>query len=211
MFLSGKHLPAFSIKINDLPPQISKEEMQKLVVRLKAGDRSVINTLVLGNMKIAVYIAGLYRRYAINKEKDLVSEAYLALLKATHKAAEGALTDDNYIRYAAFRIHRACGNFVVVDKLIKIPETSKWRKSLKDEMILPEEDIPNKVNVSPLTQMILDETLENSITTLLQQEIVDLRREGYTQTQISKILNIHRLVVTRELADVKQRFFKDSK
>jgi RNA polymerase sigma factor (sigma-70 family) len=208
MFLHKKSIRAFSIRPrNEIPPKITDERRKELVVRLRLGDKSVMDELISGHMRLAIFIAGLYLRFAAKKSQDLVSEAYLALVKATHKAVDG-LKDDDYDRYVAFRIHRACGNFCVTDRLIRIPVASRWRNGLKDERILPEQDVPNRVNVSPLNQMILDETLRNAIVTDREKLIVDMRLQGFTHEEISKVLDIDRTVVTREIADVKKRFFK---
>jgi hypothetical protein len=214
MFLIGKHpYGARSIscplgKNVTTPPQITKERCDVLVVKLKEGDTSVSEELILGHIRLSVYIAGLYSNFAAKKSRDLVCESLLALVQGTEKASKGGLKNNDFTSYVAFKMHKACGNFVYNDCLIRIPISTRCLKGLKDQEIIPEQELPNRVNVSTLSLMILDETLRNAIKTEQEMEIISLKKLGYNQQEVADILDMSQAWVNLHLNKVENRFFK---
>lgn len=88
----SKLLSKFSIFIknvyyiggNDaLPPPLSKEEEEDLVVKLISGDESVRSILIERNLRLVVYIARKFENTGVNVE-DLVSVGTIGLIKAVN-------------------------------------------------------------------------------------------------------------------------------
>ncbi len=66
-----------------LPPPLSKEEEQKLLSKLRYGDRWVKSTLIERNLRLVVYIARKFENTGINIE-DLISIGTIGLIKAVN-------------------------------------------------------------------------------------------------------------------------------
>ena len=188
--------------------KLQRNVVQSWWSELKQGDKSVCEELILGHIRLAVYLGGLYSNFSPKKIHDLISESLLALVQGTEKAYNGGLKNDDYSRYVAFKMHKACGNFIYNDRLIRIPISSRCLKDLKDQEIIGEQELPNRVNVSTLNLMILDETLRNSIKTKQEHEIVHLRKQGYSQQEVADILGMSQQWVHLHLSKVEERFVK---
>ncbi|MGN0732875.1 MAG: RNA polymerase sporulation sigma factor SigE [Emergencia sp.] len=64
-----------------LPPPLSKEEEEKAVAGLAAGDETARNTLIERNLRLVVYIAKKFENAGVNTE-DLISIGTIGLIKA---------------------------------------------------------------------------------------------------------------------------------
>jgi RNA polymerase sporulation-specific sigma factor len=64
-----------------LPPPLTKEEEQHLLVRLEQGDKSIKSTLIERNLRLVVYIARKFENTGIYVE-DLISIGTIGLIKA---------------------------------------------------------------------------------------------------------------------------------
>ena len=74
----------FYIGGNDaLPPPLTKDEEDELVVRLDAGDKKVRATLIERNLRLVVYIARKFENTGVNVE-DLISVGTIGLIKAVN-------------------------------------------------------------------------------------------------------------------------------
>lgn len=66
-----------------LPPPLSKEEEEDLVLKLVSGDESVRSVLIERNLRLVVYIARKFENTGVNVE-DLVSVGTIGLIKAVN-------------------------------------------------------------------------------------------------------------------------------
>lgn len=74
----------FYIGGNDaLPPPLSKEEEDSLVIRLVEGDESVRSILIERNLRLVVYIARKFENTGVGVE-DLISVGTIGLIKAVN-------------------------------------------------------------------------------------------------------------------------------
>ncbi|MCH3964075.1 MAG: RNA polymerase sporulation sigma factor SigE [Clostridium sp.] len=66
-----------------LPPPLTKEEEQNLVLKLVDGDEKVRSTLIERNLRLVVYIARKFENTGVNVE-DLISVGTIGLIKAVN-------------------------------------------------------------------------------------------------------------------------------
>ncbi|WP_097025581.1 RNA polymerase sporulation sigma factor SigE [Clostridium peptidivorans] len=66
-----------------LPPPLSKEEEENLVIKLMAGDESIRSILIERNLRLVVYIARKFENTGVGIE-DLVSVGTIGLIKAVN-------------------------------------------------------------------------------------------------------------------------------
>ena len=66
-----------------LPPPLKKAEEEKIIERLRRGDTSVREKLIIHNLRLVVYIAKKFENSGVNIE-DLVSIGSIGLIKAVN-------------------------------------------------------------------------------------------------------------------------------
>lgn len=207
MFLIGKGYNPRSIHFyrKDIPPEIDPNRLKVLVPRLKAGDLTVVEEVTNGHLRLAIYVAGLYANFGAKKSNDLVGESFLALVESCHKAKD-KLKDEDFTRFAAYRMHCACGKFIMNDRLVRMPISTRYANGLKDRKILTDRELPNKFTLSPLNQMIFEESLAEAVKSEEEKKVFDFRMQGHTHEEISKLTGFSRSEVTKALLRIKKRF-----
>lgn len=210
MFLIGKGYNPRSIHFyrKDIPSEIEPNRLLELVPQLKIGDLSVAEEVINGHLRLAIWIAGLYANFGARKSNDLVGEAFLALVESCHKAQE-KLKDNDFTRFAAYRMHCACGKFIMNDRLVRMPISTRYANGLKDRKIVTDRELPNKFTLSPLNQMIFDESLAEAVKSDEERKVFNLRMQGYTHEEISKLTGFSRSEVTKALLRIKKRFNRE--
>ncbi len=68
-------------------PVLSREEVEELARRVRAGDEDAIETLVHSHLRFAVSVAREYETEGLSLS-DLINEANLGLIRAAHKFDE---------------------------------------------------------------------------------------------------------------------------
>lgn len=66
-----------------LPPPLTKEEEERLIEKLSAGDETARSLLIERNLRLVVYIARKFENTGINIE-DLISIGTIGLIKAVN-------------------------------------------------------------------------------------------------------------------------------
>lgn len=79
-----------------LPPPLKREEEQKVFERLKLGEESARQTLIVHNLRLVVYIAKKFESTGIGLE-DLISIGTIGLIKAV-----GTFSPDRNIKLATY-------------------------------------------------------------------------------------------------------------
>lgn len=209
MFLLGKKARPISIRYpfgKNAPPSITDERLKELLIKLKDGDKSVINEIVDGHMKLAVFVAGCYAALEPKKSKDLVSEAVLALVQACHNVHK--MNNDNFGRFVTFKIHEACGRYISQDRLIPLTIYARYEAGQTDKKIVPNKEVTSKV-MSPLNKMILDEEIQLVLRTDQERKIFDLKCQGYTFREIGKLLGIGYKTANDIFNVIEKRFLRN--
>ncbi len=208
MFLLGKKARPCSIRypFGRPPPAITEERLNELVIRLKAGDKSVVDEIVSGHMRLAVYIAACYASLEPKKSKDLVGEAALALVQACHTIDK--MKTDSFRKFVCYRIHDACGRFILRDKVIPMSDHARYKQGQKETKILPSREVAGR-EMSPLRRMILDEEINFAVKTEEEKLIFGLMCQGYTFREIQEQTGINRMTACRIWDVIKNRFLRN--
>lgn len=208
MFLLGKQARPVSIRYpfgKTPPPPITETRLAELVVKLKAGDKSVIDEIVSGHLRLIIYIAGCYASLEPKKAKDLVGEASLALVKACHEVEK--MKTDSFGKFVSYRVHDACGRFILRDRLIPLSDHARYKAGQKDKQILANKEIAGR-ELSPLNKMILDEKIQAAVKTEQEKKIFELKCAGYFFREIEEITGIPHNTAHQIFKVVKNRFLR---
>jgi RNA polymerase sigma factor (sigma-70 family) len=209
MFLLGKKAKPGSTRYpygKNPPPPITEERLTELIVKLKAGDKSVIDEIVTGHLRLAVYIAACYGSLEPRKSKDLVGEASLALIKACHDIDK--MKTDSFGKFVCYRVHDACGRFVLRDRLIPLTDYARYKAGQKDKQIMANREVADR-EMNPLNKMILDETIQSAVQTEEEQKIFELKCAEYSFKEIEELTGIKHTTAHRIFDVVKKRFIRN--
>ena len=112
MYLGKRKVVAkgFSSGYDHLPEKLTASELTDFVKRLKEGDTSATEPIILGHLGLTIQIVGRYVSYFPLKSDDLMSVASLALTEAVHKFA--GLQHDNITGYIVGTIHGRISDYL---------------------------------------------------------------------------------------------------
>lgn len=122
-FETSEGLPKYFRNIKGLNP-LSKEEEHALAVRIAAGDRAAVDTLVRHNLKLVVKIANRFIGQGVAID-DLIQEGNLGLIRAAEKFTEER--DTRFSTYASLWIRKHCNEAIAtVGKIVRIPMNQEY-------------------------------------------------------------------------------------
>lgn len=127
-----------------LPVRKPAEEIVELVKRLKKGDDSVKEEIILQHLSLVIYIVTQYVASFPNDADDLMGVAALGLTEAVDKFPLKA-TDDNICPYITSVVHGRLANFTQQDnRVIQVSHTGFEHavKKAKEESLPVEQCLP---------------------------------------------------------------------
>lgn len=161
-------LSYFFREIYKLTP-LNSQELEKIRSILQEGDDSVINNLIIRNLRFVVSVAKQYQGFG-QPLPDLISEGCIGLIKAAQKY--DPKRDNKFLSYAVWWIRRQIVAFLMEQAgAFRLPESKlnelyKMRKAIDYlEKILQRQ--PTAEEIAQHAQMKLDKVQENL--TLLHQ------------------------------------------
>lgn len=151
-------------------------------------------------MKLIIHIAGKYAFFLPNKKEDLVSVAILSLVECCTEISEGKINnfDGNLTGLLAMRAHSKCGNY------IKYDHTLKYKRG--DESELKRVNVNTVTLKCQLSYIDLKELINEACLDKRDREIIKLRMQNYTDTEIAERMNLHPSSVARLKRDIETRF-----
>lgn len=191
---------------------ICGQPVEEAFPALKAGNTE---PMILGHIRLAIYIASKYAARVPNKSDDLVSEAILALVKACNDIATGELElrDENITSFLTVKIHSKISDFISRDYTISIPPSTL--RTAKAEGRTIQQVSTFNLNLDSLTAKqnsikvfdILD-TLETITKTPAEKQIVNLRIKYYDDNEISEKLGMKVSKVREIRKSIKEKYYE---
>ncbi|MBO4246066.1 MAG: sigma-70 family RNA polymerase sigma factor [Bacilli bacterium] len=188
-----------------LPPPLSKEVEQALLIKSKTGDQQAFNKLVEHNLRLVVYLAKRYENTGYDIE-DLVSIGSIGLIKGinTYKL-------DKNIKLATY-CSRCIGNEILM--FLRKNKNKRAEVSLEDALKFDSEG--NELHLEDILgsneDLVEDEILHNYEINKLKKELLKIKgRDGqiirmrygintpkeYTQKEVAEILGISQSYISR--------------
>jgi len=177
--------------------KLPSEELSDLVTRFRAGDSSVEGQLILVHTKTALAAASYFGAFRPAVIDDLIGEAMLELVRSV-KNAKNKLKDNNLTAWVAFHVNRKLKQFLLEDCTIRTP----WKsgESLKRHQCPDLEDRPIKSDLEDSVRKILLDEIDS--------QIFSLRYDGYSDVEISSLLNLTPRRIGQRRQEMQKRFLK---
>lgn len=190
---------------NILPPPLSEDEENELLIRCKDGDLEARDILIVHNLRLVVYIAKKFESTKVNIE-DLISIGSMGLIKAVQ-----TFKMEKNIKLATYA-SRCIENEI----LMHLRKTSKIRQEVSldevlnvdsegNEMVLA--DILGSIDEEAIDIMTKEEEQKNLYNALYalsdrEREIIEMRyglfdKEALTQKEVAKLLGISQSYISR--------------
>ncbi len=154
--------------------------------------------LIESHMRLGCAIAGQYVRLGGNSD-EMVSGAMLGIVTAVDRFKGGSITHDNITGYIIHYIHQICSESLRLDCVIPVPQHNDTKI-----IICPITD--NNIEATATTIGEFYETLEYITHTEIEKDVVFLRQQGYTDSEVANTLNISRPTVTKTRKRLLERF-----
>lgn len=205
---------------NGLP----RDRLEELVKKLRAGmiSKAEYDELAKSYIHMALAIAGRYAAPSGRKLDDFVSCALFGIVKGLANARD-RLVDNNLDAWIAASMHGVCRRFRTTDHVVCVPQTTNaTRKALNKELIpflattlfsdSVEENEANHqfIKFEPVQEQDhtddVKELIYLSASDDVDQEIINLRMEGYTDVEVAARLQISRSDVLRRRHVIENRY-----
>lgn len=185
-----------------LPKRISEDEMLSLVKRLRSGDQTVIEELILQHLALTIHIVSRYVHYFPAKADDMMGTASLALAEAVRNFEVKSI-NDNITGYVVTFIHGRIAHFIEEgDSVIKISSYGFERacRKAKKAGLSVSQCLPQAVSLVPDTQ---SDTGAELYATMLVSNVKNVSTvDDHTQLEIDEIVS--KCYFTRQEAIVLQ-------
>lgn len=155
-------------------------------------------SLIESHMRLGCAIAGRYVRLGGNSD-EMVSSAMLGITVAVDRVKRGLLGHDNITGYIIHYIHQHCAEALRLDCVIPVPQHND-----------------SKIVVCPITNDSIEATetrmgelydiLEHITHTEIEKEVIFLRQQGYTDSQVASNMNICKSTVTKTRKRLLERY-----
>lgn len=211
----------------NLPEKIPAEELEELVIKLRAGDSSVAPRIMQGHIRLACQIAGRYMWAYGRKSDDIICAAMLGIAQAVQWARE-RMHDNNIAPYITTTVHRHIADYLEKDHLIPIPR-SQFRKAIKEQKDI--DFVPLYFQFKP-TMADMDNSVahddreydfepgiidfENALEcedfyaelelTDTERKVINLRIENYTMKEIGEHLGLSKMRISQLINGLQDKF-----
>lgn len=194
----------------------------ELVPRLRAGDESVIEPLIMEHLNLARTLAGRFLKTGYrHRGSDVISVAYTALVMALNRASE-KLKDNNLTPYIVSTIIGTIRDYIKTDRLIPVHKAAfkklmekcesdeeRAEKLIKmTDMVQPNGEVIDAVDTrrseDELKALILD--VLSVCQTDRDKLIVMYRFLGYTEQEIGDEIGIDHSNVHRNIEKIGKRY-----
>lgn len=204
--LTGSESQVFYINGSEtLPPPLSKTEEAKIMERIKAGDESAREPLIVHNLRLVVYIAKKFENSGICVE-DLVSIGTIGLIKAVNTFSPGKniklatyasrCIENEILMFLRKTSHRK--NEISIDE----PLNTDWdgNELLLCDVLGSDSDIINRNIEQELEQNLLLAAIKNLPGR--EKTIMELRfginnQKEHTQKEVADMLGISQSYISR--------------
>ena len=203
---------------------LTPEELNQLVARLRAGDRTVAHLIIESELKVAYKIAKYYSRWYPNKRDDIVGAAYMGITWAVNRACAGHMYDNNIVPYIAKTVHRFIKEHLERDHLIRIPRDA-FRKMIEEHgeiQFVPiafplhvandndEENQADEDTIEPAAREDTDpidyaEMFDQLALSNFEKQVLHLKSERRTLHEIGEIVGKSHVWVYKTLENIRER------
>lgn len=197
------------------PPKLSEAKNHELTARLVEGDLSVIEEIISGHLRLAIYLAGQLSYRSPNKVNDVISVALETMVEGCHKVARDGLQDGNktITKFLDSLIRTRCVAFLRADYLVRIPYSTLCLEESKGKEILQPRFFPAETAYIYPTNSSVNELMESILACCdgeIERKVIILRSHYFTDEEIASQLNLSYSKVLRIRKKVEKKFYADS-
>ena len=213
--------------------QIAPETLDRLVARLREGDRSVANQIIIGHLRMVMAILASHRSRA--KASDVEGAAFLALVEAVNDACpytdqygeyhESVLYDNNITAYITTTVKYAIKDEYGRSHIVRVPPRTIRHKISEGEQfedLVPGQSVSIDAAVEANSNFVMPffipiarpefppleftEILSKSIENEIERAIIKYRSESYGYEEIGPKVGLGKTRVGQIMEKIEARF-----
>jgi len=108
-------------KQQEIPKPLDQTQLQALVAKLRSGDKTVEEQIILAHLGLTIQIVGRYVNFFPRKSDDLIGVATVALVEAVNRFQYNA-TNDLITPYIVSCVHGQLSNYLKQDQTIRMTQ-----------------------------------------------------------------------------------------
>lgn len=181
----------------ELPEMISESDLDKLVDRLRSGDATVKESIILGHLRLAVSLARRMIYHHPDQSMQIMSDAMFGVVAAVERSQE-KLRDNNITAYIASSIISKIRNGLEKRFIVRIPRSAAMVPFVS----------ATKFKASAMYGGVeeLREAIYACAADELEAHILWLRESGHTFEEIATITGKSQTSIQRVLNRIHIRF-----
>jgi hypothetical protein len=199
-----------------LPP-LAEDQVPTIMARLRAQDEQAREIAYLGHVRLALSIVGRY--IAVMKSDRLADEMVSAAMEAVAtglaKIMAGEMEHDNLTGYLTAKIHSYVSDVIERQPTVSIPRRTVRHQIANDKEArkLSRVDFNSPAVLRAVTRreetdFEINEILDRAIQNDLDRQVIDLRRDGWTDEKIAEFLELSKTSVFVIRKGVETRFWE---
>lgn len=195
-----------------IPEPLKSDELEALVIKLREGDVTVKERLVLHYFRLAFSMARKYSKmFGMRYYDVMVSEALYCIVLCLNGAKEN-LVDNDLTTYLVSKLHWALCDTVSKDKVLKVPISTynqHKRENNKKFHFYPRQANGIEMNeiIDPKQSWLeVNDLINHLVENDMEMTVLRLRLEGYTYPEIAKKVGTYPVHVLRTLRKIKERY-----
>lgn len=196
--------------------RVSPERMKELALVAKGGELSQAqrSEIAQGFIRLALKIAA---SYGTHKEDDFASAGLFGIVKALEMATEkvnlyqanepDVCPGVHLGRWILSCIHKMINKFRTCDHLVLVPPRTIYKEKTKgNDLRFQWHDMPgHKVHRDPKT-LEVNELLARASKDGHDEEIINLRSQGYNDREIADMMNVSKSYVHKKRSLIQERY-----
>ena len=176
----------------------SKEDNERLYEALLQGDRTAREQLVVNNMPLVVAIVDRRIQSDSSLEylrDDLTSEGFVALTSAVNGLEKTRPENSNVTAYLGRAVEHDLTDLL-----------RRNRRSSREQPSDVDYSKRSLASIDSLERVDVEDLLRHSCETAFEWNLIQLRRQGYTDREIASQYGIAHSTVVRRLKAIKRRY-----
>jgi hypothetical protein len=200
-----------------LPSPVPEEEKEKLICKIRAGDREAAHLAILSHIYLSLNLVKNYKRSLGSRIRwdELLSAALEGLCHGVNKIKEEGLPHNNLTGYLIETMHRFISDHLEKFPMVRIPgRTKRYRRQIGKELRQPEtRELTESIVEShfcdtrkKVSALEIEEILGKIIQSPTEKSIIDLRMLGYKDAEIAFQLGLSKTSIFLMRRELERRF-----
>ncbi len=191
--------------------RLDKEILEAKVIKLRAGDKTVVDAIVESHIPLVITIASQYSRFRPQQKDQIISDGLCGLCQAVEWAST-RMYDNEITPYISTTVRRHIRDGMEKRSLIPIPRRT-FKKLIQDEdfngnKILSSEDIPEVCIKHHYEHLETTDLYKYLHLSKREKRVLAMRMASHTLKEIGEAIGVSKEYVFKIIAAIRERWVR---